>query len=192
VSAGLNHTIGIKTNGTLWAWGDNSYGQVGDGTTTNRITPVQIGSETNWLFVSAGNNLYNVAILTDGTLWAWGQIYPVSSTPKQIGTDRNWATVSASDSYAMGIRTDGTLWAWGSMWGVPPSGDRNAVEIIIQYGNTPVRVGTAVNWASVSVGTHAIATRTDGTIWAWGNNRYGQLGDGTTIDRLTPVQIRVP
>ena len=72
VAAGYNHTIGIKTDGTLWAWGRNDYGQLGDGTNTNKNVPTQIGTDTNWKLIAAGDN-HTMAIKDNGTLWAWGR-----------------------------------------------------------------------------------------------------------------------
>jgi len=192
VSASVYHTVAIATDGTLWAWGENEYGQLGDGTTVNRSSPIQIGTERNWASVSAGE-VYTAAIKTDGTLWAWGandtgQLGDGTRnvdrrSPVQIGTERSWASVSASYNSTAAIATDGTLWEWGG-WRVD------------QYGNftffrSPVQKGTERNWASVSAGgiwytNYCVAIKTDGTLWAWGT---GQLSDGTTVDRSSPVQI---
>ena len=194
VSAGGGHTVAIKTDGTLWAWGWNSYGQLGDGTKEHKNTPVQIGS--GYASVSAGSE-YTVAIKTDGTLWAWGSNgygqlgdgtggggYSDRSgdknTPVQIGM--GYASVSAGDNHTVAIKTDGTLWAWGGN-GFGQLGDGT-----YEYKSIPVQIGTG--YASVSIGSwHTVAIKTDGTLWAWGNNGEGQLGDGTTTSRSSPVRI---
>ena len=193
IAAGEFHTVAIKTDGTLWAWGYNAYGQLGDGTTTNRHSPVQIGTGTDWAKVEAGKE-YTVAIKTDGTLWAWGANYSGQLgdgtttwrySPVQIGSDTNWAKVAAGDRYTVAIKTDGTLWAWGdNYYGQLGDGTRTT-----RY--SPVQIGTGTNWAKVAAGgAHTIAIKTDGTLWAWGYNYYGQLGDGTTTNRTSgPVQI---
>src|SRR3989338_5468335 len=194
VSAGYYHTIAIKTDWTLWAWGFNNYGQLGDGTTTNRSSPTQIGSGTNWSSVSAGG-YHTVAIKTDGTLWVWGnngngKLGDGTTTdrysPVQIGRGTNWSTVSAGGYHTVAIKTDGTLWVWGNN-GNGKLGDGTTTD---RY--SPVQIGSGTNWSSVSTGGHhTIAIKTDGTLWAWGYNVYGGLGDGTTTDRTTPTQIGV-
>jgi len=192
VSAGRFHTLAIKADGTLWAWGYNGSGQLGDGTTTNRLSPVQIGTATNWASVSAGVG-HSVAVRTDGTLWVWGfngsgQLGDGTTTnrlsPVRIGTAANWATVSAGGGYSVAIRTDGTLWAWGNN-GSGQLGDGTTTGRL-----SPVRIGTATNWAFVSTGAdYTLAIRTDGTLWAWGHNGSGQLGNGTTVNLHSPVRI---
>ena len=122
LSAGSLHTLKIRTDGTLWAWGRNSFGQLGDGTTTDRHSPVQVQSGTTWLSVSAGS-VHTLGIKTDGTLWAWGSnangrlgdgTTTDRHTPAQVQPGTTWLSVSAGDSHTLGIKSDGTLWAWGS------------------------------------------------------------------------------
>ena len=128
VSAGHNHSAAIKTDGTIWTWGGNQAGQLGNGSSQGQVfdrnpqpntVPIQVGSDTNWVVVSTGGDSHfsgeswgrTVAIRADGTLWAWGRGHGTS--PVQIGTDTNWMYVSTGRNHTVAIRADGTLWAWG-------------------------------------------------------------------------------
>ncbi|MFP5042853.1 IPT/TIG domain-containing protein [Parasediminibacterium sp. JCM 36343] len=192
ISTGYYHSVGIKTDGSLWAWGNNTYGQLGDGTTINRTNPVRIGTDTKWQSISLGN-VHTIAMKADGTLWAWGfngsgQLGDGSTnnstSPIQIGTAKDWQDISTGNVNNMAIKTDGTLWAWGHNSGG-------------QLGNgttdnatSPIQIGNANNWQSVSAGgNHTVSIKKDGSLWAWGFNGNGQLGNGTTADEYSPVQI---
>jgi len=191
VSAGYLHSLGIKADGTLWAWGNNSDNQLGDGTNINRNNPVQIGTETNWKKVFAGEK-YSVAIKTDGSLWAWGNnqfgylgdgTTTNRTTPTKIGTATDWEDIAVGDNHNLGLKSNGTLWAWGmNIYG--GLGDGTTTDKLI-----PVQIGTA-NWKSIAAGSfYSVAVKTDGTLWAWGYNGHGQLGDGTLTNRIVPKQI---
>ncbi|MFM7855059.1 MAG: hypothetical protein ACKO96_24820, partial [Flammeovirgaceae bacterium] len=121
VSIGSGFTIALKTNGTLWAWGNNNYGQLGLGDTASRATPTQVGTATNWKSVSSGYT-HTMALKTDGTLWAWGENgygqlglgdTAQRNTPTRVGTDTNWKLISAGNTNTLATKTDGTLWGWG-------------------------------------------------------------------------------
>lgn len=192
VTTGMSHSLGIKTDGTLWAWGANDFGQLGDGTTVPKTTPIQIGTANDWQSVSAGT-LHTMAIKTNGTLWGWGingnsrlgdgtTIGRIN--PTQIGTATNWQTVCAGDTNTLAIKTNGTLWAWGY------NGNGQFGDGTTTNRSTPYQIGTATNWQSVDVGSvHTLAIKTNGTLWAWGTNSYGQVGDGTTATRTFATQI---
>ena len=189
----------IKTDGTLWGWGNNNNGRLGLGNAVDRSSPVQVGSLTNWLNVSSGYN-YTLAVKTDGTLWGWGENAGAYrggslglgnatnySSPKQVGSLTNWLSVTAGAYYAIGaaIKTDGTLWTWG-----------NGYNGLLGLGNTtnfnsPKQVGFLTDWAIVStcnVGFCA-AVKTNGTLWSWGAGDIGTLGLGNLTNYSSPKQV---
>jgi alpha-tubulin suppressor-like RCC1 family protein len=189
--------LAIKTDGTLWAWGANSNGQLGLGNTTNRSSPVQVGALTNWASVSSGNLGFTAAIKTDGTLWTWGRNdagqlglgnTTYYSSPKQVGALTAWLKVVAGYSITLAIKTNGTLWAWGK---------NDAGQLGLgntTYYSSPIQVGSLTNWSSVSTGSMnsccSFAVKTDGTMWSWGRgNNYGQLGLGNKTSYSSPKQI---
>jgi alpha-tubulin suppressor-like RCC1 family protein len=195
VSIGSQHITAIKSDGTMWGWGWNSSGQVGDGTTTNRNLPVQIGNDNNWVKVYSGYSA-NLALKANGTLWAWGwNTYgqlgdgttTTRRTPVQVGNNNDWVDISIT-THSLAIKSDGSLWAWGyNNYGKLGLGlSSNQVAI-------PTQVGTATNWVQAIPGfEHTIALQEDGSLWAWGRNHNGQLGDGTLIDKPLPTQIAIP
>ena len=192
ISAGYQHMLALRNDGTLWSWGKNILGELGDGTTTTRLGPVQVGSATNWIALATGAN-HSLAVRADGTLWAWGSNSnsalgdgtSVSRTsPMQIGASTLWDSVAAGAGHSMAVRADGTLWGWGDSG----SGQLGSGAGLLQA--TPAQVGTGTDWRAVSAGyAHSVGLRADGSLWAWGANDSGQLGDGTITNRPFPVQI---
>ena len=194
VSTSTFNCSAIKTNGTLWTWGDNTVGQLGQGDfNIHRSSPVQVGTLTTWSKTSTGT--YNIfAIKTDGTLWAWGDNTHGElglgdivdrSSPTQIGSDTDWSDISISSDSILALKTDGTLWAWGNnSYGELGQGDFNI------HRSSPVQIGADTDWRQISAESfHSLAIKTDGTLWAWGLNANGQLGQGDIINRSSPVQI---
>ena len=190
-ASGIRHSLIIKNDGSLWAWGDNSSGQLGTGNNTGfqtKFFPFQIGTATDWKIVTA-SGLNSFAIKNNGTLWAWGHggdpiTLTNSASPIQIGTSTDWKLIDAGTEHVIAIKNDGTLWSWGNN-SLGQLGDGTTI-----HRNTPIQIGTSTDWKLVTAGAnYSIAIKNDGTLWAWGNNSEGQLGDGTTIHRNIPIQI---
>jgi len=196
VSGGQFHTACIKTDGTLWTWGDNSQGQLGDNTIANKSSPVQtVAGGTNWKLVASGN-YHTAAIKTDGTLWTWGlntdgqlgdnTIANKSSPVQTVSGGTNWKLVAAGSYHTACIKTDGTLWLWGrNTYG--QLGDGSSIV----HRSSPIQtVAGGTSWKLVAGGRyHTAAIKTDGTLWTWGHNSQGQLGDGSSlVHRSSPIQ----
>lgn len=188
-TSGTNHRIGIKTDGTLWSWGFQNRGSLGNdvSTTTYMLSPVQtiVGGNT-WASASA-ETAKTAAIKTDGTLWLWGygnggalgnnSIVNISAPIQTISQGTNWKKVSIG-RHTAAIKTDGTLWVWGCN-----SGAALGIGVSITSKSTPVQtISGGTNWKSVSIGSfHTTAIKTDGTLWTWGVNSFGVLGTNSTV-----------
>ncbi len=195
ISTGDSFCIAIKDDGTLWTWGYNSLGQLGDGTFQDKNTPTQIGNESNWQSIDAGNT-FCLAIKTDSTLWAWGSnnygqlgdgTNINSSSPIQIGSNKEWKSISGGWCYSLGIKIDGTLWAWG----LNDAGQLGIGSTV--NANAPLQVGMLSSWKIISAGGgHSLGLKNDSTLWAWGYNGNSQLGDGTNVTSHVPINILNP
>jgi alpha-tubulin suppressor-like RCC1 family protein len=195
VAAGRFHGAGIAPDGTLWTWGANDWGQLGVGFAPESADPVQVGTASGWTKVAAGSS-HTIALRSDGTLWGWGsnlwgQLGADAATeyePVQIGTGTGWTAIAAGDSHTVALRDDHTIWATGlNTEGQIGSGDSS------YYVFGPVQVGTLTGWTAIAAGkVHTLALREDGSMWAWGGNGDGQLGDGTVHRQVTPVQVATP
>ncbi len=194
-AAGGNHSLFVDAvNGTVWAVGYNGYGQLGDGSTSNRTLPVQVAGLSGVAHVAAGSNS-SYALRADGTVWAWGrnnsgQLGNGSTssrlTPDQVVGLPAIRSLSAGSGHCLALDFEGNVWAWGSN-GSGRLGDNSTTN-----RPTPVQVLGLTDVAAIAAGgTHSLALLNDGTVRAWGSNSSGQLGDGTTTNRLTrwPVNI---
>jgi alpha-tubulin suppressor-like RCC1 family protein len=197
VSAGACHSLGVRTNGTLWSWGCNEAGELGSGIRCRRSSPgIVIGGFTDWCQVSAGSCSHSLGVRSNGTAWAWGaggegrlgnNSSCCRSSPVLVVGFNDWCQVSAGSRHSLGIRCNGTAWAWGD------NGDGR----LGFYGCTtssPVAViGGFTDWCQVSAGAcHSLGLRSNGTTWAWGDNTHGQLGDNTGgyyTDKSSPVSV---
>ena len=188
--AGSRHTLTIKCDGSLWAWGDNGSGQLGDDTTMVRRSPVKIMD--NVTAIAAGLR-HSMAVTDDGILWAWGSdffgrlwegSYIAQHSPKKIMEDVIY--VSTGEYGTMAITSDGSLWVWGVVLS-----ERRGNSINLSTISTPTRIKENVTVVSVGL-CHSMAVTSDGKLWAWGNNLNGQIGDGTTIPRNGPEYLMNP
>ncbi len=176
----------LKRDGTLWTWEPTEAGGPPLG------VPVQVGTDADWADVADGLG-HVVALKTDGTLWSWGDTNhwgqqgngtgEPGPAPRQVGTDADWASISAHVYQSVAIKTDGTLWGWGLD---PADAARPDAEPRVR--TVPEQVGTDSDWAVVDAGyLHTAALKRDGTLWSWGDNALGALGDGTTTSSAVPV-----
>jgi alpha-tubulin suppressor-like RCC1 family protein len=194
-SSGQDHTVALKTDGTIWSFGLNTSGQLGHGDTVSVSSPVQIGSVDTWADVQAGAN-FTSALKDDGTLWttgssSYGQLGHGNATNlsslTQVGSLTTWAKISVTANYTIAITTAGTLFAFGSS-GNGAMGDGEDVN-----RSSPVQIGALTTWSKLFLGfggAAVMAIKTDGTLWAWGGNGEGQMGMGDRgISRSSPVQV---
>ena len=180
-------SLALRRDGTVWAWGDNSSAQLGDGTRTNRVAPVQVHNLDSVIAISAGSR-HSLALRSDGTVWAWGGTgeHIDHGLPVQVVGLSNVISIAAGDFHSLALRADGTVWAWGfNSQGALGDGSN------ISFSSSPVQVAYLNNVTAIVAGHNfSIALREDGAVWSWGANHWrGSLGDGTWYDRNTPVQV---
>ena len=198
ISAGRSHTAALRANGTAWCWGINTWGFLGDGTTTSRTSPVSvIGGFTDWVQIAGGIN-HTVAIRANGTAWGWGNnvqgqlgdntVINKSSPVLVVGGFTDWVQVATgfgAAGHTVAIRANGTAWAWGyNSYGRLGDGTTTS-------RSSPVSViGGFTDWVQVSCGeAHSLAIRANGTAWGWGNTGSGVLGSGNIPATSSPVSV---
>jgi len=208
IMGGEIHNVALKYDGTVWAWGWNAFGQLGNGTTNDAWTPVQTGLGAVPPLTSVtklgGRPYFTLAVKSDGTIWAWGMnqfgqmgngtVNPFSGPQATVpglvsnsapgGAINNPRQVTCGYQFGAALTTNGTVWTWGS----GSHGELGNGTTGSSY--TPAQVPGLTNITAISAGWfHILALRADGTVWGWGNNANGELGDGTAINRLNAVQV---
>ena len=192
VAGGLRHNLAVMKDGTVWAWGDNLYGPLGDGTTTRSLVPVQVKNLSGVTAVAAGWD-HSLGLKSDGTVWAWGRngsgqlgngTTTNSSLPVRVSNLSGVIAIAAGASHSLALKSDGTVWAWGNNGeGELGNGTKNS--------SVPVQVKNLAGVTAIAAGSsHSLARKSDGTVWAWGNNAAGELGNGGSKNSTVPVQVK--
>ncbi len=187
------HTLILKDDGTVWAYGYNANFQLGDGTKLSRGAPVKVKGLTGITDIAV-SSYASYAVQNDGTLWAWGDncfgqlgdgTYTGQRIPQKITSISNVKSISAGFNFVIALKNDGTVWSWGN-------NDYGQLGINSNVrSNTPVQIPELNNISRISTGLHySVALKNDNTVWVWGYNGSGQLGDGTFSNRLSPYQIQ--
>jgi alpha-tubulin suppressor-like RCC1 family protein/subtilisin family serine protease len=186
------YTMTLQQDGTVLAWGDNSFGQLGDGTTIQRTTPIQVPALSQIAAVAGGYSS-GMALRGDGTVWSWGsnnygQLGDGSTTQKlrpfQVPGLSGVKAIAKGFVHSVALKNDGSVWAWGGN-DYAQLGDGTTTA-----RNTAVQVAGLANVVAIAAGIyHTTALKADGTVWTWGANWQGQIGDGTTTNRATPYQV---
>jgi alpha-tubulin suppressor-like RCC1 family protein len=183
----------LREDGSLWCWGNNSDGQLGDGTTLDQNTPQKIMPEATWRSVGSGD-FHTCAIRTDGSLWCWGDnqfgqlgdaTTNASAAPGRIGDSDDWLAVALGDYHTCARRLDNSIWCWGSN-AYGQLGDGSDTEMRL----TPVQTTSESRWIDLTAGNdHTCGLWNDESLWCWGRNSYGQLGDGSDKNRSLPFSV---
>ncbi|APR84767.1 BNR repeat domain protein [Minicystis rosea] len=194
LEVGNNHSCALRQDGSVWCWGANTRGQIGDGTNTNATAPTAVSMAGPWTSVSAGVE-FTCAVKADHTLWCWGL-----DTSRQLGDGKttnsnipvqektlatDWASVSAGSAYACGLKLDGRRYCWGTN-SLGQGGDTTILALA-----QPTAADTVTSWSRIDAGDlAACALRTDGTLWCWGDGSLGQTAQpGAEGPLLTPAQV---
>jgi alpha-tubulin suppressor-like RCC1 family protein len=203
VGASSEFTCAIKQNNALWCWGENSFGKLGDGTASNRSSPVQVGSATDWVAVAPGHD-HTCALKTGGSLYCWGDNnyaqlangawgpYTGSYTPIQAGADTDWAALAGGYHHACALKTGGALYCWGRN----NTGQLGIGSTLHDFDGvpSPTRVGSEADWSRVAAGGqlylvgHTCAIKSDQSLFCWGENYFGQIGMGAFANKHVPTQ----
>lgn len=194
ISCGTEFTLGLRSDGTLWAWGFNGNGQLGIGNTDEQHIPTQVGTDTDWKDISGGG-FHSIGLKKNGSLWAWGAnsdgalgdgTFQEQHSPIRIGTDSDWVSIAASwiNSYAM--KSSGALYGWGN------NSKGQLGDLSLPDQNEPIQITTSSDWKKIAPGgVHVIALKNDNSLWGWGYNASGQVGVGSASTIISPTQIGI-
>ncbi len=193
VSSSGSHTVALKSDGTVWAWGSNRYGQLGDGSTTDSPTPVQVSGLTGVTAVAAGG-VHTAALKSDGTVWVCGSnVYGQlgdgttnqSATPVRVLGLTGVTAISAGGYHTVALKGDHTVWTWGYN-----GSGQLGIPFATTQRTTPIQVSGLTDITGIATGLyHTVAMLSDGTVYAWGYNDQGELGNGSTSNSAAPVQV---
>ncbi len=186
-------TLAIKSDGTLWAWGYNNYGQLGIGNTNIQTLAVQVGNDQDWTKIFSAASGHSLAIKADGSLWSWGRNLDGQlglgdtvnrHAPTQVGNEHNWVAIGGGVNCSWALKADGSLWTWGAN----DDGQLGLGDTLQRY--SPVQVGNSNKWVQVPYSCNSfLGIQADGSLWGWGANGSGNLGLGDTADRWNPTRI---
>ena len=193
IAGGEIFSLALKSDGTVWTWGFNGEGELGNGTTTNSSTPVQVTGLTGITAIAGGEG-HGLALKSDGKVYAWGDNWggqlgngtTINSTaPVQVSSLTGVTAIAGGWYHSLALKSDGSVWAWGT---------NNAGQLgngsTSYFSSAPVQVSGLTSVSAIAGGAmYSLALKSDGTVWAWGSNNYGQLGNGTTTSSSTPVQV---
>jgi len=192
IAAGQDHSVALRSDGTVWTWGSNSYGQLGDGTTINRTAPTQVPLLTDVTKVATGSS-HTLVLKGDGTVWTWGdnssgQLGDGTTTrrlsPVKVQGLSGITELAAGTVHSLAVKSDGTVWTWGNN-SYGQLGDGTTTPKL-----TPVMAANLADMNTVAGGFYfSAALKKDGTVWTWGIGSLGQLGDGMTAQHNSPIQV---
>jgi alpha-tubulin suppressor-like RCC1 family protein len=192
IAAGKDHSLALKKDGSVWAWGENGCGQLGDGSFANKTSPVRVAGLSHVTMIAAGH-YHSLAIKDDGSVWAWGgnssgqlgdETTTNKSSPVQVSGLSQVTRIAGFSSHSLALKDDGSVWAWGSNY-YSQLGDGTTIN-----KSSPVQVSGLLHVTMIAAGYyHNLVLKDDCSVWAWGENSKGQLGDKTTTQKSRPVQV---